>query len=1206
MAYAFRNILSRFVLVLGVLALLTTIVWAQAGTGELTGLVADPSGAVVPNAQVTLTNSATGDKRTTVTTAAGVYRFSALPIVGTYTLEVAPKGFKAVKVANLVMSVGTTVTQDVKLELGTGSEQVTVEAGAEVVQTSESSLSQLVDRRIWQQMPLQVRNQNSFIELVAGAVPQDGTNSNRGAEVNGTRSGAGSYLVDGTDNNEQGQAGRGQISFYDKGGAATSISPDAIQEYRVITNSYSAEYGKGGGFITDTVLKGGTNQWHGSAFEYNRIQKLTANDWFSNNATPRIQDHLVRNQFGGSLGAPIIKDKTFFYGAGELHRVRQAQPITATATTQQFLNFVQSGGLETWAESDPNGVCVQFTGAACPGVFGPVNGMPGSSTLGPIFTALHSNPAMHYPVVNDTSTVCPTTFTPGSTSPCYGRSLWTGIIAPFITATGQPLIYPVPAYGQLTLTDPQRQDESRFSLKFDHRFGDRDQFSAIYLFQDSTYRDTYIGGDNFIGPEYIQTGRGQNLGLTWNHTFSPTVLNTFKASYLRHRNDFPAPKGAFGTPAYYTLDGVGVDLGESTGSPQFFTDNQFQYLDTISVVRGKHSVKFGGEYRRTRNGSSFFNDVFQTALPWGVEDTMTDLAFDDQLETFLTGSHYYGGAYYVSASVNPTNNQAPTLYRGYRANEVAMFVQNDWRVNTRLTVNLGLRWEYFGPPHNFKPGIDSNVYFGSSVTPVPTVNGNPFFPGDNPFYAGVSTATIQTRDHELWNKDTNNFGPRVGFAWDVLGTQKIVVRGGGGVMYDRIYNNTFENIRFNPPFFSDNQIGSPRNGVPVGAVSSPGLFTYPFTSRALYNAPGSVPLPNPRHMDQNIVTPYYEQAHFGLQWEFAKGWVFEPEYVGTFGHKLTGLSDINTYDGRVACLPPTSTTPERAACVGAGFPLGFSSTRINATSFAADNFRSNGYDSNYHAFQASVRKTYSYGLSTSLNYTYSKALDDVSDLFLNGATASGQGRPTDNMNHRYDYGAADSDTRHRLVASVSYDLPFLKGNRWLGGWGVNSIIGYQTGHPWTPFSRAVDVNRDGVKSDRIRPATGNIDSTFLHGSAKARSIEGSGPTLLDTSLWSTFTCPANVNDGLWCNTPINRNSVYGFDGKNVDFNVTKTFKVNERAGVTFQANFFDLFNHPNFLNPTAGTGGSSNQGSGDFSASRATWGDNGGHRVTQLALRFDF
>src|SRR5437870_13694347 len=333
MDYAFRTFPRRFVFVAGLLVLFTSLMWAQAGTGELTGLVSDPSGAVVANAPITLSNSATGDKRTTNTTAAGVYRFSALPVVGTYTLEVAPKGFKAVKIANLVMSVGTTVTQDVKLELGTGSEQVTVEAGAEVIQTSESSLSQLVDRRIWQQMPLQVRNQNSFIELVAGAVPQDGTNSNRGAEVNGTRSGAGSYLIDGTDNNEQGQAGRGQISFYDKGGAATSISPDAIQEYRVITNTYSAEYGKGGGFITDTVLKGGTNQWHGSAFDYNRIQKLTANDWFSNTATPRIQEHWARNHFRGSVGAPIVKDKSFWYGVGEIHRVRQSSPLTGTSTT---------------------------------------------------------------------------------------------------------------------------------------------------------------------------------------------------------------------------------------------------------------------------------------------------------------------------------------------------------------------------------------------------------------------------------------------------------------------------------------------------------------------------------------------------------------------------------------------------------------------------------------------------------------------------------------------------------------------------------------------------------------------------------------------------------------------------------------------------------------------------------------------------------
>ena len=1166
MEYAFCKSLTRFLLVLGVLGLVTSMAWGQAGTGELTGLVSDPSGAVVANATVTLSNTATGDKRTTVTTPAGIYRFSALPIVGTYTLEVAPKGFKGAKVANIVISVGNTVTQDVKLELGAASEQVTVEAGAETVQTTESSVSQLIDRRIWAQMPLQVRNQNSFIELVAGAVPQDGTNNNRGAEVNGTRGGAGSYLVDGTDNNEQGQAGRGQISFYDKGGAATSISPDAIQEYRVITNSYSAEYGKGGGFITDTVLKSGTNNWHGSAFEYNRIQALTANDFFSNRGG--IQDHLVRNQFGGSIGGPIVKDKTFFYGTAEIHRVRQSYPLTGTATTQQFLDFVQSGQFENFAETDPNGICnnaagiahfnsvfgSSLTAAPCPGAF------PLSSTIGPIFSALHANPNLNYPLAT-------------SNLSNAARGIWTGASAPTNLAFG--VVYPVPVYGTVTVNDPTSQDEARWSAKFDHRFSDRDTLSAVYLFQDATYIDKFIGGNNLIGPEYIQDGRGQNFGLTWNHTFTPTLLNTFKASYLRHTVNFPAPPGIFGTPGYYTADGISVDLGEATGSPQFFTDNQFQYLDTMSLVHGKHSFKFGGEYRRTRNGSSFHNDQFQTISPWGIEDTLTDLAFSDEVDRQLTGGAYYGGAYYVSAAVNPTNNQTPDFYRGYRANEFDAFVQDDWRVNNRLTVNLGLRWEYFGPPHNFRPGIDSNLYFGTGVTPVSTATGNIFFPTSSPFYASVANATFQTRNAEIWNKDTNNFSPRVGFAWDVFGTQKFVVRAGAGLMYDRIYNNVFENIRFNPPFFSDNQIGLFRNGLTAGPLSTPGLVTYPFTSVAQYNNPAFTPLPNPRHMDQNVVVPYYEQAHFGLQWEFAKGYVFEPEYVGTFGHKLLGLRDINTFDGRRAAGQPTG--------------------RINPT-IGADNFRSNGFASNYHSLQLTVRKTYSSGLSFNVNYTYSKTLDDASDLFNNGAGL----RPTDNMNPKVDYGPADFDTRQRFVTTLSYDLPFMKQNRWLGGWGVNSIIAVSSGHPWTPFNSANDLNKDGYRTDRIVPV-GSISSTFLHGSP----ADG----LVDPTKWVNFTCPASVNGGLWCNPPIGRNSVIGPASADVDLNLTKTFKITERAGVTFQANFFNLFNHPNFLNPTAGVVGSSNLNTNDFGKSRTTWstaGADGGHRATQLAVRFDF
>lgn len=1179
MESAFRNSWTYFLLVLTVLALLTGTVWAQ-GSGEITGLVTDPSGAVISGTTVTLTNSATGEKRTTVTASTGNYRFPSLPVVGTYAIQISPKGFKSLKVEGIVISVGTTVTKDLKLELGSATEQVTVEAGAETVQTSDSSVSQLVDRRIWQQMPLEVRNQNSFIELVAGAVPQDGTGNNRGAEVNGTRGGAGSYLVEGADNNEQGQAGRGQLSPYDKGGASTSISPDAIQEYRVITNTFAAEYGKGGGFVTDTVLKGGTNQWHGSAFAYNRIQALAANDWESN--ASGTKDRLVRNQFGGSIGGAIIKDRTFFYSSLEFHRARQSAPSGGfTAVTQQFLDFVNSGQLQQWAEGTgafapgtaTPGICLYYLEGPCPGAFSSI------ATAGPIFTQLTSG-GMPFPAANVTDP-CPEQ-TPNS--PCASRGAWSG------SALGiAQLYYPVPIYGTLNVSIPQPFNEERFSIKVDHRLTDKDQLSAMYLYQNTNSTNPFSGGNKIIGPPQATLGRGQNFGLTWNHTFSPTLLNSFKVGYLRHRNDFPPSAGTTGVPSYYTIDGLGEDLGLYSGLPQFFTENQFQYLDAISMTKGKHALKFGAEYRRTRNGSSFFNDAYSTIYPWSVEDTVTDLNFTTATENLLYGYPYFGSAYLATAAVVPSTGKEPVFYRGYRANEYAFFGQDDWRVNSRLTVNLGLRWEYFGPPHNYKPGIDSNFYFGSNVTPIPGATNNPGFPATSPFYASVATGSFQIRNNEIWNKDTNNFGPRVGFAWDALGNQKMVVRAGFGIMYDRIYNNLFENIRFNPPYYSDNQIGVFTTGVPV----APGVLALPFTDtqRAFFTA---APKPNPRHMDQNIVTPYYEQAHFGVQWEIAKGYVFEPEYILTMGHKLTGLSDINTFDGRVACVAGPNLQP---ACVGAGYPGGFSTHRIN-TNIGSDNFRNNRFSSNYHGLQLSLRKNYSSGLGFTANYTYSKALDALSDAFNNRNGTN----PTDIQNVHYDYGPADFDTRHRFVSTVSYELPFMKGNRWLGGWGTNAIISWQTGHPITPYSgsSSYDLNKDGKFSDRLVP-TGSPMSTVLgSGSPGIAYFDKTKWSLLDPQGTGIGSCPLTVNQGLWCNAPVGRNTLFGPHFTNVDFNMTKKFKITEKAAVTFQASFFDLFNHPNFLPPDGNIQDST------FGASTATAGDTGGHRVTQLSARFDF
>ena len=1121
-----RKVLTTLLIVFMV-ATTGAAAWAQAGTGELTGQVTDPTAAVVAGIRIELTNDQTGLVYTTETSTAGLYRFVALPVGGTYTLTAKPAGFKAVRVAGIVVSVGTVFTRDLRLEIGTAAETVTVEAGAELVQTGDASVSGLVDQRIWQSMPLEVRNQNSFIELVPGVVPDNQAGSTRGAAVNGARGGAGNYLVEGQDNNDQGQGGRGQLSSYDAGGAVTSISPDAIQEYRVITNSFAAEYGKAGGFVTDTVLKSGTNQWHGSVFEYNRVQALAAQHFFAGPQHDAALDSLVRNQFGGSIGGPIRKDKTFFFSSVEFHRARDSAPLSAVGTTQQFLDFVRSGALQQWAESDPSGYCMVRLEAACPGAFS------GAATLGPVFTRLKDKGPYFLATSNFSN---------------QGQGLFAAYT------------YPVPVYGDVQVTDPYHLNEIRGTLKVDHKFSERDQLSAMYLIQDANSGSKYDGGDNAIGPAYTNIGRSQNVGLSWNHTFTPTILNNFKISYLRHVSNFPSPSGYEDIPSIYTaLDNYSVGLGMSNSFPQFFTDNQFQYQDHLSFVKGKHSFKTGVEYRRIRNGSSFMADKNGTYLPYGIEDFVTDAHYTEGVDVARFGAPHYGGMYYASAAVDMTNGQSPMFYRGYRANEFGAYFQDDWRLNNRVTVNLGLRWEYFGPPHNFKPNIDTNVYFGLPVAPFATTSTNPFMPVNDPFYASVSTANFQVRNHEIWNKDTNNFGPRVGIAWDVFGTQKFVVRAGAGIMYDRIWNNAFENIRFNPPYYSDNRIGRYGNGVPIGSA----LYNVPVVLSA-YSDPANAPIPNPRHMDQNLVMPYYEQYHLGFEWEFLKGYMLQSEYIGTMGHKLLGLVDINTYNGRM---------------------VGDDNSYINPN-FGADNFRTNVFASNYNSLQTTVRRTYANGISFNASYTYSKAMDYLSDLFNNRATS---GVTTDNMNPRYDYAAADFDIRHRVVGTLSYDLPFFKENRWLGGWGINSIVTLQGGVPFTPYDGGLDLNADGYFTDRV---------VYNGSGGPMNSVRGRSPALgyLDANQWSDFTCPVTANEGTWCNAPINRNSVSGPGFKNIDFNITKKFALTERVKLNLQGNFFNLFNHPNFKLPNAAFDSS------QFGRSTATYDP----RVTQLALRLDF
>jgi hypothetical protein len=415
-----------------------------------------------------------------------------------------------------------------------------------------------------------------------------------------------------------------------------------------------------------------------------------------------------------------------------------------------------------------------------------------------------------------------------------------------------------------------------------------------------------------------------------------------------------------------------------------------------------------------------------------------------------------------------------------------------------------------------------------------------------------------------------------------------------------MYNNIFENIRFNPPFFAAGELGAlTPSGIPITNALAANLVTYPYTGRSTFF--GEPLFPELRAMDQNLRAAYYEQAHLGVQYQLAKDMVFEGNYVGTFGHRLIGIVGRNTYDGEY---------------VGEDTGL-YSETPINP-GYGAINFRSNCCDSNYHAFQATLRKRFSQGLEFNVNYTFAKAMDDISDTFTGKGTAGGF--PSDSENPKLDYGPADYNVRDRVVASFVYDLPFAKSSRWLGGWNMSGIVTWQTGPDFSITNSGVDSNMDGNFNDRaVYTGPGKITNSINHSQEPWRGyLTANDPNtglnsdfaFLNTTpgAGGTIPCPATVNLGLWCQGTalgqMERNTLTGPSFFNTDLGVKKTFKITERAGLRFEANFFNLFNHSNFIIQAAQT----NQASSTFGQSTATFSNqqSGGPRITQLAVRFDF
>ncbi len=578
------------------------------------------------------------------------------------------------------------------------------------------------------------------------------------------------------------------------GQPSQTMSPDAIQEYRVVTSVPNAEYGRAGGFSTDTVLKSGTTKWHGSAFEYNRIQALAQNSWFSKNAG--LVDHLVRNQFGGSIGGRVYKDRTFFYATAEFQRQRQGSPLTYVATTNDFYNFVKNGDFEKWMEGTAQqnpaaledgavgiGACPYYLGAPCPG------GLPDIATTGPVFNKNLAATPYTFPFATDSFT--------NEFSDLY---------------LGGALYAPVNVFGNGHTIQTEDYNQNRGSFKLDHRLTDNDQLSFSYIVDLETDSLSSGGGDNTPGPPYAQVGGGQLFGARWTHTFTAALQAEGRANYTRHVSNFAA-SGPPGVPSQYTADDLYTGFGATSGFPQLFTENEFAYAGNLTWMHLHHTFKGGFGFVRTRNGSSFYNDVNGSLAFWSTPGMMTDGLMEDDLGTLLGSESTYGDLYYATASQDPSTGEAPDPYRGYRANEFNAFFQDEWKATPHLFINYGVRWDYFGPPHNAVAGVDSNVYFGTD-TAVNTTN--PFAPGGalylgeqsasfrcvgahpcgNPDAAPIGGYALASGTSTIWDRDLNNFGPRLGFSYDALGNQKLVLRGGFGIGYDRLYNNVYENIRF--------------------------------------------------------------------------------------------------------------------------------------------------------------------------------------------------------------------------------------------------------------------------------------------------------------------------------------------------------------------------------------------------------------------------
>jgi hypothetical protein len=1086
---------------------------AQTFRGSILGTVTDASGASIAGATVTAHNVDTGVDRITSTTSDGGYLLPELP-VGTYDVTAEMSGFQKAKVTGVTISVAAERRVDIALKPGQLSQQVVVTAeSVPVVETSSDTLGGSFESNTVESLPINGRDYTKLLILVPGATGEpngggDSPGSYGQFSVNGSRGRANNYLLDGTDMND----GYRNLPAINQGGVfgtpGTILPEDSIQELSILSNT-EAEYGRNSGSVVNIITKSGTNQLHGSAFEDFRNAVLNARNAFNDVGSPK--DAFRNNQFGGTIGGPIVKDKLFFYGSYEGQR--EGMAITS-------LNHVPT--LNDGVMGDPNDYSQALTA---------LNGGTAVSCTTTVIACINANAGLINPTILNLYNLCNTN------GHCSGfNNVW-----PTTSAIG----------------GPASNNLDGGIVKIDYNMNVDNQISGRYFFGNShqSFPLGVGGGNNLPNTNTNAPIRTQLVSLSWVRTVSPEKVNEARFGWNRYRNGFfPEDASVFGDPnvslGINTLDLLGpstalprdfglptihvsglASLGSSAFSnPRNRVDTNYQFFDNFSWKINKHDVKFGGEYRRTTVNS--FNDL--TAR--GVLDF-------GSLAGFLGGGLTGGNENFGNTS------------RVAHQNFTAFYIQDGYHVTSQLTVNLGLRWDYFGVIST--EGDQLSVY-------NPTVG--------------------LVRPGQLYPKDLNNFSPRVSVAYDVFGKGKTVVRTGFGVFYDafsqdfftgQLAFNTFNTgpaynaIGPNPVFITfalnpalpPGAAGSPVAGDPIIQPNVPIFDPASVT-------PGTATTTDAFTVSHNLRTPYVYNYNFNIQQEIVHNTVLEVGYVGSAGRKLFHFLDINQPSHAQItaidefCGVTGSIARGTPQCTGApvvGFTTPLSALAPNPPFFI--NQLQTSANSNYNSLQVSVNQRNWHGFNNQLAYTWSHSIDTASD----GQDAvPNESQPNDSTNPNSNKGNSNFDTRHRFVLTSTYDVPAWKAiGKFGSGWGLSGVLTVLSGHPFSlnyNFEGDFDGSGEGFgRPDVVAPIQYNYSNPFNFLNLSSFTV----PCSFDGLGTATSDCMPGTrhfgNEG--------RNSLIGPRYRNLDFAISKMTSITERWKVQFRTDFYNVFNHPAYASP---------------------------------------